>query len=235
VRDLTDEEVARLRAWIDANLKSKETCAATLPRTSSGRMEIGCYQGIRHRKGLPVHGQRTHTNARTRKGPKKTVRREEEGAQVTMAKTTKPGGRRPRRKERKNVTYGVAHIKSSFNNTIVSISDQEGNVIAWPRPATSASRARGKSTPFAAQMAAEQCAGAPWSTVCAGVDVLVRGPGSGRETAIRSLSSVGIEVTGIKDVTPIPHNGCRPRSGAGSRRGDEDGLDTPTCLPPLPA
>ena len=81
-------------------------------------MEIGCYQGLRHRRGLPVRGQRTHTNARTRKGPKKTVAGKKKVAQV-MAKP-KPGGRRPRRRERKNVTYGVAHIKSSFNNTIVS-------------------------------------------------------------------------------------------------------------------
>jgi len=128
-----------------------------------------------------------------------------------MAKTTKPGGRRPRRKERKNVAYGVAHIKSSYNNTIVSISDQEGNVIAWASAGNVGFKGSRKSTPFAAQMAAEQCARRAMEHGVRRVDVLVRGPGSGRETAIRSLSSAGIEVTGIKDVTPIPHNGCRPK------------------------
>jgi len=128
-----------------------------------------------------------------------------------MAKTTKPGGRRPRRKERKNVAYGVAHIKSSFNNTIVSITDQEGNVIAWASAGNVGFKGSSKSTPFDAQMAAEQCARRAIEHGVRRVDVLVRGPGSGRETAIRSLSSAGIEVTGIKDVTPIPHNGCRPK------------------------
>jgi len=128
-----------------------------------------------------------------------------------MAKTTKPGGRRPRRKERKNVAYGVAHIKSSFNNTIVSITDQEGNVIAWASAGNVGFKGSRKSTPFAAQMAAEQCARRAMEHGVRRVDVLVRGPGSGRKTAIRSLSSAGIEVTGIKDVTPIPHNGCRPK------------------------
>ncbi len=128
-----------------------------------------------------------------------------------MAKTTKPGGRRPRRRERKNVMYGVAHIKSSFNNTIVSITDQEGNVLAWASAGNVGFKGSRKSTPFAAQMAAEQCARKAMEHGVRRVDVLVRGPGSGRETAIRSLQSAGIEVTGIKDVTPIPHNGCRPK------------------------
>jgi small subunit ribosomal protein S11 len=128
-----------------------------------------------------------------------------------MAKTTKPGGRRPRRRERKNVTYGVAHIKSSFNNTIVSITDQEGNVISWASAGNVGFKGSRKSTPFAAQMAAEQCGKRAMEHGVRRVDVLVRGPGSGRETAIRSLATVGIEVVGIKDVTPIPHNGCRPK------------------------
>src|SRR5487761_2560246 len=128
-----------------------------------------------------------------------------------MAKTTKPGGRRPRRRERKNVTTGVAHIKSSFNNTIVSITDSEGNVIAWASAGNVGFKGSRKSTPFAAQMAAEQCAQRAMQHGERRAGVLVRGPGSGRETAIRSIASAGIEVTGIKDVTPIPHNGCRPK------------------------
>jgi len=120
------------------------------------------------------------------------------------------GGRRPRRRERKNITHGVAHIKSSFNNTIVSIADQHGNVLAWASAGNVGFKGSRKSTPFAAQMAAEQCARRAMEHGVRKVDVMVKGPGSGRETAIRSLQSAGIEVTGIKDVTPVPHNGCRP-------------------------
>ena len=126
-----------------------------------------------------------------------------------MAKPT-PGGRRPRKKERKNVTYGVAHIKSSFNNTIVSITDQEGNVISWASAGNVGFKGSRKSTPFAAQMAAEKAARAAMEHGVRKVDVLVKGPGSGRETAIRSLQAAGLEVGAIADVTPQPHNGCRP-------------------------
>lgn len=120
------------------------------------------------------------------------------------------GGRRPRRRERKNVTYGIAHIKSSFNNTIIAISDQEGNILAWASAGNVGFKGSRKSTPFAAQMAAEQAARKAMEFGVRKVDVVVKGPGSGRETAIRSIQNVGIEVTGIKDVTPVPHNGCRP-------------------------
>lgn len=126
-----------------------------------------------------------------------------------MAKP-KPGARRPRKKERKNVTYGVAHIKSSFNNTIISITDQEGNVISWASAGNVGFKGSRKSTPYAAQQAAEQAARRAMEHGVRKVDVLVKGPGSGRETAIRSIQNTGIEVTGIKDVTPMPHNGCRP-------------------------
>jgi small subunit ribosomal protein S11 len=125
-----------------------------------------------------------------------------------MAKS-EPGGRRPRKRERKNVTHGVAHIKSSFNNTIIAISDQDGNVIAWASAGNVGFKGSRKSTPFAAQMAAEQAARRAMEHGVRKVDVQVKGPGSGRETAIRSIQNTGIEITGIKDVTPIPHNGCR--------------------------
>ena len=121
-----------------------------------------------------------------------------------------PGGRRPRRRERKNVAYGTAHIKSSFNNTIISIADQEGNVIAWASAGNVGFKGSRKSTPFAAQLAAETAARRAIEHGVRKVDVVVKGPGSGRETAIRSIQNTGIEVVGIKDVTPIPHNGCRP-------------------------
>ena len=123
--------------------------------------------------------------------------------------TPAPGGRRPRKKDRKNVTYGVAHIKSSFNNTIIAISDQEGHILAWSSAGNVGFKGSRKSTPFAAQMAAEAAARRAMEHGVRKVDVQVKGPGSGRETAIRSIQNAGIEVTGIKDVTPVPHNGCR--------------------------
>jgi small subunit ribosomal protein S11 len=122
----------------------------------------------------------------------------------------KPGGRRPRKKERKNVTYGVAHIKSSFNNTIVTITDTEGNTLSWASSGNVGFKGSRKSTPFAAQLAAEKAARQAMEHGVRRVEVLVKGPGSGRETAIRSIQNTGIEVSGIKDVTPVPHNGCRP-------------------------
>ena len=115
-----------------------------------------------------------------------------------------------RRKERKNVAHGHAHIRSTFNNTIVSISDPVGNVIAWASAGNVGFKGSRKSTPYAAQTAAEQCAKRAMEHGVRKVDVVVKGPGSGRETAIRSIQNTGIEVVGIKDVTPIPHNGCRP-------------------------
>ena len=120
------------------------------------------------------------------------------------------GGRRPKRRERKNIAYGTAHIKSSFNNTIVSITDQDGNVLAWASAGNVGFKGSRKSTPFAAQLAAETAARRAMEHGVRKVDVVVKGPGSGRETAIRSIQNAGIEVTGIKDVTPVPHNGCRP-------------------------
>ena len=125
-----------------------------------------------------------------------------------MAKP-KPGGRRPRKRERKNVTNGVVHIKSSFNNTIVSITDVSGNVISWASSGGVGFKGSRKSTPFAAQMAAEKAARAAMEHGLKRVEVQVKGPGSGRDTAVRSIQNTGIEVTSIKDVTPVPHNGCR--------------------------
>jgi small subunit ribosomal protein S11 len=115
-----------------------------------------------------------------------------------------------RRKEKKNVAQGVAHIKSTFNNTIVSITDPAGNVISWASSGQVGFKGSRKSTPYAAQMAAEAAARRAQEHGMRKVDVLVKGPGSGRETAIRSIQAVGLEVGSISDVTPQPHNGCRP-------------------------
>lgn len=115
-----------------------------------------------------------------------------------------------KRRERKNIERGAAHIRSSFNNTIVTISDTQGNAISWASAGELGYRGSRKSTPFAAQMAAENAAKAAMEHGLKTVEVFVKGPGQGREAAIRALQVAGLEITMIKDVTPIPHNGCRP-------------------------
>ena len=125
-----------------------------------------------------------------------------------MAKA-KPGGRRPRKRDRKNVSTGVVHIKSSFNNTIVTITDPQGNVISWASSGAVGFKGSRKSTPYAAQQAAEKAGKAAIEHGMRRAEVQVKGPGSGRDTAVRSIQQTGIEVTSIKDVTPVPHNGCR--------------------------
>jgi len=125
-----------------------------------------------------------------------------------MAKRAK--GARTRRKTRKQIEKGVAHIKSTFNNTIITISDLDGNSICWSSAGNVGFKGSRKSTPFAAQMAADTAAKEAMEHGMKQIEVYVKGPGSGREAAIRSLQAAGLEVNVIKDCTPIPHNGCRP-------------------------
>ena len=127
-----------------------------------------------------------------------------------MAKQAKKKVTRVRRKERKNIEKGHAHIQSTFSNTIVTLSDVQGNAISWASAGQLGFKGSRKSTPFAAQMAAETATKAAIEHGLKSVDVFVKGPGAGREAAIRALQAAGLEVTMIKDVTPIPHNGCRP-------------------------
>ena len=117
---------------------------------------------------------------------------------------------RTKRKEKKHIESGAAHIRSTFNNTIVTITDINGNALSWASAGGLGFRGSRKSTPFAAQMAAEQAAKAAMEHGLRQVEVFVKGPGAGREAAIRALQAAGLEVNSIKDVTPIPHNGCRP-------------------------
>jgi small subunit ribosomal protein S11 len=124
-----------------------------------------------------------------------------------MAKPSKSG----RKKVKKNIPVGVAHISSTFNNTIVTITDVAGNTVSWSSAGKRGFKGSRKSTPFAAQLAAEDAANAAMDHGMRSVSVLVTGPGSGRESALRALQSAGLKVTIIRDVTPIPHNGCRPR------------------------
>ncbi|MGH2768477.1 MAG: 30S ribosomal protein S11 [Actinomycetota bacterium] len=119
--------------------------------------------------------------------------------------------KKQRRKEKKNIVHGQAHIKSTFNNTLVTITDLEGNALAWASAGNVGFKGSRKSTPFAAQLAAEAASRRAQEHGVKKVDVFVRGPGAGRETAIRSLQASGLEILGIMDVTPVPHNGCRPR------------------------
>ncbi len=127
-----------------------------------------------------------------------------------MAKQTVKKAASRRRRERKNIERGAVHIQSTFNNTIVTITDVAGNAISWASSGGLGFRGSRKSTPFAAQSAAETAAHAAMEHGLKSVEVFVKGPGSGREAAIRALQSAGLEVSMIKDVTPIPHNGCRP-------------------------
>ena len=187
VKDLSDADEQKLRDAIDSYTVEgdlRRQTALDIKRLT----EIGCYRGIRHRKSLPVRGQRTKTNARTRKG-KKVVRK---------------------RRERKNVEKGQVHIRSSFNNTMVTVTDAQGNALSWASSGGLGFRGSRKSTPYAAQTAAETAAKAAMEYGLKSVEVFVKGPGSGREAAIRALQAVGLEVTLIKDCTPVPHNGCRP-------------------------
>jgi len=117
---------------------------------------------------------------------------------------------RPKRRERKHIERGIAHIRSTFNNTIVTITDPQGNAISWGTAGSQGFKGSKKGTPFAAQTAAETAAKAAMEHGMREVEVFVKGPGAGREAAIRSLQAVGLDVTLIRDVTPIPHNGCRP-------------------------
>ena len=116
-----------------------------------------------------------------------------------------------KKKSLRGITSGIVHVQASFNNTIISICDKEGNVIVWSSPGLVGFSGSKKSTPFAAQVAATEAARKDRDLGMQSVDVLVKGPGSGRESAIRALQAAGLNVTSIKDVTPMPHNGCRPR------------------------
>lgn len=126
-----------------------------------------------------------------------------------MAKSTK-GGKKGGKKEKKNVPHGIAFVLASFNNTIITITDPQGNVVAWASSGAAGFKGSRKGTPFAAQVAADSAARKAVDMGMRTVQVYVKGPGAGRESALRSLQSAGFSVTVIKDVTPIPHNGCRP-------------------------
>ena len=210
VKDLTGEQLDKIREAVD-NYKTEGDLRREVSLNIKRLMEIGCYRGIRHRRGLPVRGQNTKNNSRTRKGPKKTV--------ANKKKIIRIGGetqlwlvnnKSRKRRVKKNIQNGIAHIRSTFNNSIVTITDEHGNAVSWSSAGALGFKGSRKSTPFAAQMASEAAAKQAMEHGMKYVDVTVKGPGAGREAAIRALQSAGLEVTSIKDVTPVPHNGCRP-------------------------
>jgi small subunit ribosomal protein S11 len=130
---------------------------------------------------------------------------------ATPSKTAKGGKGVKKKIVRKNIHSGVAHVNSSFNNTHVTITDNQGNTISWATSGTMGFKGSRKSTPYAAQMAAEDAGRKAQEHGMRELDVIVKGPGTGRESALRALQSIGYNIRGIKDITPIPHNGCRPR------------------------
>jgi small subunit ribosomal protein S11 len=129
---------------------------------------------------------------------------------MVKAAETPGAGTRPRRRERKNITSGVAHVNATFNNTVITITDAQGNTIAWSSSGSKGFKGSRKSTPYAAQMAAEDAGRKAMEHGMKTLEVMGKGPGSGRESALRMLQSVGFTITSIRDVTPVPHNGCRP-------------------------
>ena len=139
-------------------------------------------------------------------------------AKPETATTTAPGAAAPaagapraRKRERKNISSGIAHVNATFNNTMITISDVQGNTIAWSSAGAQGFKGSRKSTPYAAQVAAENCGRKAMEHGMKVLSVFVKGPGTGRESALRALQSVGFTITAIQDVTPVPHNGCRPR------------------------
>src|ERR1051325_8333776 len=186
VRDLSEDDLSRIRNILEAQGEIEGDLRKRVQMDIKRLMDIGCYRGLRHRRSLPVRGQRTHTNARTRKGPRR----------ATIAK--------------KNVPNGIVHIAASFNNTMISITDLEGNLIAQSSAGARGFRGSRKGTPFAAQQAAYEAAKKAHEAGMHQCEVRVKGPGGGRESAIRAIANAGIRVSTIRDTTPIPHNGCRP-------------------------
>src|SRR5580704_10900562 len=205
VKDLSEDDVRKISRVIEEQGGVEGDLRKEISMNIKRLMEIGCYRGMRHRRGLPVRGQRTRTNARTRKGPRKGDKGDKkEGAAGKRKKTFKKRG------EKRIVHHGLAHIHASFNNTTVTITDTEGNVVAWSSAGGIGFKGSRKGTPFAATQAALNAGNAAKGVGMRSLDVRVKGPGSGRESAIRALQTVGLEVKSIRDVTPIPHNGCRP-------------------------
>jgi small subunit ribosomal protein S11 len=170
-------------------------------------MDLGCYRGVRHRKGpalpRPAHPyQRPHPQGSAQGDSRDEVR---ENRWLPKSAATKA-----RKKVKKNVAEGIAHVHASFNNTIITITDRQGNALSWATSGGAGFKGSRKSTPFAAQVAAEHAGKAAQECGVKNLEVRIKGPGPGRESAVRALNAIGMKITSITDITPIPHNGCRP-------------------------
>ena len=174
-------------------------------------IDLGTYRGMRHKRGLPVRGQRTRTNARTRKGPASCCCVPEEIIEDLDYGESFHQRRFARtQKVKKNVSDGIAHVHASFNNTIITITDRQGNALSWATSGGAGFKGSRKSTPFAAQVAAETAGRVAMEYGIKTLEVRIKGPGPGRESSVRALNALGIKISSIADITPVPHNGCRP-------------------------
>ena len=226
--DLTDDDAAKIRQVIEQDYKSGRRSAARC----HGQHQAAPRHGIVSRPSATARICRRAASVRTRtrapaKGPRKTVagkrRRPQRANRSSLWQTLRMRSRkrkvkqiksertrRAQKRGRKNIAEGVVHIHSTFNNTIVTITDYQGNVISWSSAGAMGFKGSRKGTPFAAQQAADSAAKKAMDHGLRSVQIFVRGPGAGRESALRALQSAGINISLIKDVTPIPHNGCRP-------------------------
>ena len=186
-------------------------------------MDLGCYRGVRHARACRCAASaraptRAPARARRRAAPSRIaqagVDEASNGRRTTTEWHSNRRTRRPapraRKKVKKNVSEGIAHIHASFNNTIITITDRQGNALSWATSGGAGFKGSRKSTPFAAQVAAEAAGRAAQECGVKNLEVRIKGPGPGRESAVRALNALGIKITSISDVTPVPHNGCRP-------------------------
>ncbi len=206
VNDLTEDEIIKIRECIDKSYVVEGDLRRSISNNIKRLTDLGCYRGLRHRNKLPVRGQRTHTNARTRKGKAIPIA----GKKKAVWSGWLLIKQKQKKKTKKNIPSGIAHINSTFNNTIVTITDTSGNTISWSSSGNKGFKGSRKSTPFAAQLAAEEAGKKAIENGMKHIEIVIKGPGNGRESAIRALGSTGLNITVIKDITPIPHNGCRP-------------------------
>jgi small subunit ribosomal protein S11 len=215
IKDLTDAEMDKLREQI-----GKFTVEGDLRRETSMNikrlMDLGCYRGVRHKKGLPgarpAHPhQRAHPQGTAQgRPPEPSGDRRLTRATRIQTPMVKPAATRARKKVKKVVSEGIAHVHASFNNTIITITDRQGNALSWATSGGAGFKGSRKSTPFAAQVAAESAGRAAQEHGVKNLEVRIKGPGPGRESAVRALNALGLKIVSIADVTPVPHNGCRP-------------------------
>ena len=213
--ELTDDEVLRIRELIDRDYTVEGDLRREVAMNIKRLMDLGCYRGLRHRKGLPVRGQRTHTNARTRKGQARPIAGKKKDASRRQRNSGRATWRRPRSAASAPARAQEHHLRRrpcerQFNNTMITITDAQGNTIAWSSSGSQGFKGSRKSTPYAAQVAAEDAGRRRWSTACARSRSRSRARARAANRRCARCRRSGFTITSIRDVTPIPHNGCRP-------------------------